>query len=313
MTVKEVKNLPASVRQRLANLARQRGEGFQLVLEQFALERFLYRLSASPVAERFLLKGALLFRLWYDQPHRRTRDADLLGFGSADVGDMEKVFKDVCAIAAEDGIRFDAETVKGEEIREGMAYRGIRIRFFADLDGARVPVQFDIGFGDAVVPSPQEVEYPVLLDLPAPVLRVYPKYTVVAEKLEAMVQLGETNSRSKDFYDLYILARTLEFDGAILVRALRATFDRRGTAIPESTPPALTQPFAQSERQRLLWRAFLRRSALADGVAPFESVVGEIASFVLPALDSLRENRAFPRMWPPGGPWQEASRAAEAD
>ena len=303
MTARRVKNLPASVRQRLLDLARLKGEAFHFIAEQYALERFLYRLSVSAHAQQFLLKGALLFRLWYDQPHRRTRDADLLGFGPAEVASLEKVFREVCEVFAEDGIRYLQESVKGKEIREGMSYQGIRLRFFADLDGARIPVQFDVGFGDVVIPGPEEVRFPVLLDFPAPRLRVYPRYTVVAEKFEAIVRFGEGNTRMKDYFDIFVLARTFEFNGRTLAQSIQATFQRRETFLPDDALAPWNQAFATG-RGADLWGAFLRRSSLERGAPEFREVLSFVQQFLQPASKALRGGHQFDAYWVPGGPWR---------
>lgn len=194
------KNVAASVRSRLLNKARAEKLDFNLLLTRYALERMLYRLSISKQRDQFLLKGALLFDLWFDIPHRPTHDADFLGFGSAEIPHIESLFREVCQIEADDGIVFQAESVKADEIRKEANYAGVRVTLLALLDGARCPVQLDIGFGDAVVPGPDEVLYPVILgDMAEPHLRVYPRYTVVAEKLEALTSLGMLNSRMKDY------------------------------------------------------------------------------------------------------------------
>ncbi len=209
-------DIGASIRARLLNKAKAEGQDFNLILTRYALERLLYRLGSSSHAERFLLKGALLFDLWFDIPHRPTRDVDLLGFGPAEIPILEAVFRDLCVGASEpdDGIRFQAETVRGMDIRKEANYAGIRVTLVGLLAGARCSVQVDVGFGDAVTPAPESVDYPVMLpELPAPRLRAYPRYTVVAEKLDALVTLGIANSRMKDYFDLWVLARQADFDG----------------------------------------------------------------------------------------------------
>ncbi len=257
-------NPAASVRARLLNRAKADKAEFQLVLTRFALERLLYRLSKSPHRDQFLLKGALLFDLWFDEPHRPTRDADFLGFGSANIPRIENIFRDICKIAAaEDGMVFDPASVKGQEIRKEANYSGIRITLMATLDGAGCPVQADIGFGDAVTPGPEEAEYPVYLnDLPVPNLRVYPKYSAIAEKFEAIVSLGMGNSRMKDFFDLWVLTRNSELKPKTLRAAVEATFDRRGTVIPASTPIGLSDEFASDRIKQTQWRAFIAKNRL---------------------------------------------------
>ncbi|MFM8764913.1 MAG: nucleotidyl transferase AbiEii/AbiGii toxin family protein, partial [Spartobacteria bacterium] len=220
MSAAEKRNLAASVRQRLLVLGQKQGEPFDLILMRYGIERLLYRLGRSSHADRFLLKGAMLFRVWRDFSHRPTRDVDLLGFGSTETNDLEEIFRELCLQQVEpDGLLFLPSTVKAELIREQAVYGGIRVTLEARLGNARVPIQCDVGFGDAVTPAPEQIEFPALLDFPAPRLRSYPTYTVIAEKLEAIVLLGETNSRMKDFYDLWFLSREFEFDGNTLVAA----------------------------------------------------------------------------------------------
>lgn len=256
-------NLGASVRARLLNRAKTDKAEFGLVLTRFSLERLLYRLSISRYREQFLLKGALLFDLWFDQPHRPTRDADFLAFGSADLSVMATTFSEIARLEVADGIVFDPASVKAQEIRKEANYAGIRITLTGLLDGARCNIQADIGFGDAVTPAPEETNYPVLLDdLPVPRLRVYPRYTVIAEKFHAITSLGIANSRMKDFFDLWILTRHSELDAAILRGALTATFARRGTALPRTTPVGLSDEFAGDKAKQVQWRAFIARNQL---------------------------------------------------
>jgi predicted nucleotidyltransferase component of viral defense system len=256
-------NTSASVLARLHNLAKQRGDEYNLLLNRFALERLLYRLSTSSHANRFLLKGALLFALWYDQPHRPTRDADLLGFGPDDADNLVAVFRNIAAITLDDGIVFDTDSVRADSIREDNFYGGLRVRMLGRIGNARCPLQIDVGFGDAVTPEPRTVSYPALLpDFMAPVLRVYPVYTVIAEKYQAMVLLGIANSRMKDFYDLAVIANRTELDGAMLAQAIGATFARRGTALPEEPPLALRNEFGKDLAKARQWQAFLNKNRL---------------------------------------------------
>ena len=218
------RNLAASVRARLKQHADAAKQDFNLTLTHYGLERLLYRLSISRHAPNFVLKGALLFQLWYDVPHRPTRDADLLGFGPDDIDSAVATFREICQITAPDGITFDPASVKGSLIRKEAGYGGVRIDLQATLDGARMALQVDIGFGDAVTPAPQAIRYPVLLsDLPAPQLRAYPKYTVVAEKFHAVCLLGMTNTRMKDYFDLWVLARTYCFGTKRAFAPMRCT------------------------------------------------------------------------------------------
>lgn len=292
----------ASVRARLLNRARETQQDFNLVLTRYAIERLLYRLSVSPHASQFLLKGALLFDLWFDVPHRPTRDADFLGFGSAELPNLESVFKEICAIDADDGVSFRPDTVKAAEIRKEAHYAGVRVTLLGLIDGARCSIQVDIGFGDAVTPGPEDVEYPVMLpEFQAPKLRAYPRETVVAEKLEALASLGIANSRMKDFFDLWILSRHTTFDGETLRRAIRATFERRGTGLSPNLPFGLTDDFAQDAQKQIQWRAFLNKNRLQS--MRLEDVVATLRIFLLPIITAADANKLFPCHWPAGGPW----------
>lgn len=257
-------NRAASVRARLLNRARAEKTDFNLMLTRYSLERLLYRLSVSLWADEFLLKGALLFDLWFDQPHRPTRDIDLLGFGSSDLEHLLEVFQQVCTQAADDGMVFDPASVKAEPIRKEANYEGMRVTLSGILDAARCSVQIDVGYGDAVTPAPELVQFPALLDdIAAPCLRAYPLYTVIAEKYEAIVSLGMANTRMKDYFDLWFLATYAEVDEAILLQAVQATFARRRTEVPASAPTGLADVFAANPIKQQQWRAFLSKSKLA--------------------------------------------------
>lgn len=278
-------NLARSVHQRLLNVATKNGEDFGQILVRYALERLLYRLSKSPHASQFVLKGALLFRLWFSLEQRPTRDADFLGFGVEDPDHLAGIFREICESdvgAADDGLVFDARSVSAGRIREAAGYPGVRVEMKAKLGNARIRIQCDVGFGDAITPAPTMKNYPVLLDLPAPVLAVYPLETVVAEKLEAMVKLADFNSRMKDFFDLWVLTNFEELDRELIVAAIRATFGRRKTALPESVPIGLTAAFAQGKE--IMWQAFLTRSNLK--APPLDSVVQELERYYWPLLKS---------------------------
>jgi len=275
-------NLAASIRARLKQHADAAKQDFNLTLTHYGLERLLYRLSISTYAPNFLLKGALLFSLWYDLPHRPTRDADLLGFGPDDIDSAMATFREICQIAVEDGIEFDPTSVKGVLIRKEAGYRGVRIDLTAKLDGARIALQVDIGFGDAVTPAPEAISYPVLLgDLPAPQLRAYPKYTVVAEKFHAICLLGMTNTRMKDYFDLWVLLDENTLDQAELRRAIEATFNRRKMPMPTSLPAGLSDAFSADAVKQTQWKAFLKKNrlaavALADVVTRLRGEIHEV-------------------------------------
>lgn len=297
-------NMAASVRQRLLDLARERSENFEYLLTRYGLERFLYRLARSPYRDRFILKGAMLFLLWGMDEHRPTRDADFLGFSENGENDLASIFREVCRLEVEeDGLRFDADSVQAQVIREAMEYGGIRVTLRAVLDRARISIQLDVGFGDVVTPQAEEADYPTLLALPSPRLRTYPKETVIAEKFQAMVHLGMANSRMKDFYDIWVLAQTFPFDGTVLKTAIERTFDRRRTAVPAAAPLALTAEFFADPDKEAQWRGFLRRNGLPERETSFNNVVGSIGSFVLPLCAAIRAGQVFNLHWSAGGPW----------
>ena len=257
------RNVAASIRARLKQHADARQQDFNLTLTHYGLERLLYRLSISPHANSYLLKGALLFALWYDQPHRPTRDADLLGFGPDDIESAVSAFREICQIAVDDGVAFDLASVKGAAIRKEAGYGGVRVDLLATLDGARIALQVAIGFGDAVTPAPKSVNYPVLLEgLPAPQLRAYPKYTVVAEKFHAVCLLGMANTRMKDYFDLWVLLTEGALDPSELHRAVEATFQRRKLAVPNAVPSGLSDAFALDAAKQKQWVAFLKKNRL---------------------------------------------------
>ncbi len=276
-------NLAASVRARLLNVAKAQGVDFNQVLVRFALERMLYRLTRSQHADRFLLKGALLFTLWYDMPHRATRDADLLGFGASDLPSVAETFRDIAAVAVDDGIVFDPASVTVEEIRKDAGYGGVRVVLSGELAKARCKTQIDVGFGDAVTPAPVDSVYPVLLDdLPAPRLRVYPTYTVIAEKLHAIAVLGMANSRLKDYFDLSVLLERETLDAGLLAQAIKATFERRGTPAPDALPIGLTDEFAHDASRQALWLAFLKKNDLV--LEPLPAIVDRLRSALAPVV-----------------------------
>lgn len=298
------RNVGASVRARLLARARETRQDFSLVLTRYAIERLLYRIGVSSHADHFLLKGALLFDLWFDVPHRPTRDIDLLGFGSGELSLMESTFKEISAIAEDDGVTFDPDTVRATEIRKDANYAGVRVGLLGSIDGARCQIQVDIGFGDAVTPDPDDVEYPVILpEFAAPKLRAYPRYTVVAEKLEAITSLGMANSRMKDYFDLWVLARYADFDADILRCAVRATFDRRATSMSGSAPLGLTDAFAQDAQKDAQWLAFLRRNRL-EGLA-LNDVIAALGRFLLPVVEAAASNSPLRGRWTAGGLWSQ--------
>jgi len=302
---KQLKDVAASVRQRLLNRSHERGEDFQLTLIYYALERLMYRLSRSPHRERFVLKGAMLFSVWSDSPHRATRDLDLLGRGDHDVAALVTTFQKICRTSVEDdGVVFLGDSMTGEEIREGDEYQGVRLSFEARLGVARIPIQVDIGFGDAVLPKPELLDYPTLLDFPAPRLLAYSQETVIAEKFQSMVELGIANSRMKDFFDLWFLARQFDFNGDSLSKAIRGTFERRKTPLPTRPPLCLTVDFSGERNKQAQWNGFLKRAGLDVQGLTLAQVLSQLETFLMPPTLAAAKGEAFESHWPAGGPWK---------
>ncbi|AMQ28670.1 TPA: nucleotidyl transferase AbiEii/AbiGii toxin family protein [Legionella pneumophila] len=274
-----IKNIGESVRSRLKNIAVKEGSDFNAVLTRYGLERLLYRIGESEYSNQFLLKGALLFNLWYDMPHRPTKDIDLLGFGDNDLAYIKQTFSKICSIFADDGISFLSESVTVDTIKKDGGYTGARVELFGELAKAKIKIQIDIGYGDAVTPGPIDAHYPVLLsDLPAPKIRTYPIYTVIAEKLHAIALLGMANGRLKDYLDLYVLLGNEQIDNQILAKAIQATFNRRGMDLPEALPIGLTDEFANDPSRESMWKAFLRKNELEQ--KPLTEVIAVIRNLI---------------------------------
>ena len=302
-----LKNVAASVRQRLLNRARERDEEYQLILERYVQERFLRRLEQSRHEEAFVLKGATLFIPWQGERHRVTRDLDLLRFGRSDAEHLKERIEEICqAEVEEDGVEFQPETVQVAPIREDQAYGGLRAKVEARIGSARIHLQINVGFGDATGPLPERTIFPALLeDFEGPRPRAYSKEAVVAEKFEAMVDLGIANSRMKDFYDVWFLAGRFAFEGAPLAEAIRRTFERRGTPLPDGKPPvALTDTFAGDEMKRKQWDAFVRKGRLQTEQQSLEEVVSRIRLFLIEPAAAASQSESLEQRWPPGGPWE---------
>jgi hypothetical protein len=299
------KNIAASVRQRLLDKARETGRPFSELLQYFAMERFLYRLSRSPYANKFVLKGALMLIVWEAPLSRPTMDIDLLGRIDNSIETLVEVTREICRQEVEpDGIVFDAATIKAERIAEDADYEGIRIRFRGSLDTARFIIQLDIGFGDIVIPSPEPMNYPTLLDLPAPRLRGYSRESTIAEKFEAMAKLGILNSRMKDFFDIWLMLHQFNFEGPILAEAISRTFSTRGTNI-QAKPIALARGFGEDPEKAAQWRGFIRKNRLKDVPQNFAEVITAIAAFLKPIVEQMAKGRVFKATWKAPGPWVE--------
>ncbi len=299
------RNIVASVQARLVDRSRELDVEHQLTLARFGGERLLYRLSKSKFADRFILKGAALLLLWLGETIRPTKDVDLLGFGDTSAEALKRVFVDLCAIESpDDGLTFLPNSVHVEAIRGDQEYGGMRIKLMAMLGRVRIPLQVDVGAGDAVVPAPEVLDYPGLLDLPRARLRAYRPETSIAEKTEAMARLALANSRMKDFFDIHLLAETQRFDGETMRLAIAATFTRRGIEIPGERPLALTREFADDTQKKVQWAAFVRRTRRPE-LADLSAIIAMLDRFLWPVLQAAARGEPWPRTWSYGGPWKE--------
>ena len=283
---KDKKNLSASIHQRLLNLARSENRPLNELLQYYAIERFLYRLGASPYRRNFILKGGQMLKVWQAPAARPTVDIDLLGRTADSIENLEKIVGECCLIESDDGVIFDRSSIKSEPIRKDAEYQGIRISAKGSLGKIRLYLQIDFGFGDVVIPEPVEVELPQLLGAGRVHLLGYTPASSIAEKFQAMVALDLTNTRMKDFYDIWLLSRNLEFDEKILAQAIKETFKRRKTDLPAGVPAALTAEFTGSSDKQKQWRAFLRKNRL-DGEIRLEIVAKEIEGFLMPVILSI--------------------------
>lgn len=284
MTITKI-NMGESVRARLNNIARSEGSDFAQLLIRFALERVLYRIGKSKYQKQFLLKGAMLFALWYDMPHRATRDIDLLAFGNNDLEIMKKIFQEMMMIPCDDGMIFDANEITTERILQKNTYVGVKVKICGSLAKARCQVDIDVGFGDAVTPEAVQSTYPVLIkDFPTPELNTYPVYTVVAEKLHAIASHGAQNSRVKDYLDLLVIFEREQLNPQLLQKAITATFARRGSVISKTPLIGLTDEFANNPLKQTMWSAFLRKNKLSD--KSFPGVVKTLRAKLQPILDA---------------------------
>jgi predicted nucleotidyltransferase component of viral defense system len=284
MTPRENSPVATSIRARLANLAREKRIGFDTLLIRYVNERILFRLGQSKYKSRFVLKGAMLQTIWLDDPFRPTRDIDLLAYGDSDPEKLHEIFIEILSVEADDGLVFALDTLLVEPIRLEDEYGGLRLTAISKLAGAHIKIQIDFGFGDDVVPEILDIIYPSLLDLPPPAIKAYPKETVVSEKLHAIVTLGQSNSRMKDFYDIWVMSHEMEFDEAILAQAIYATFKRRQTAIPSEMPVGLSPEFAHDHEATKRWQFFIERNNLAYAPNTFAEVLSDLGKFLRPAM-----------------------------
>jgi predicted nucleotidyltransferase component of viral defense system len=305
VSARRTHNVAASVHQRLLNQAKATNRPFNEQLQHYAMERFLYRLSISKHAERFILKGALLLRVWNAPSVRPTMDIDLLGQTSNEPDSLVLIIQEICQQPVEeDGLEFDVGSVTARVIAEEAGYSGVRLRFRGHLGTARVSLQVDVGFGDVVTPPPSMVDYPILLDAPAPRLLAYPREAAIAEKLQVMLYRGSLNSRLRDYYDIWLLSQGFSFDGAVLATAVRETCSHRGTDVV-ATPPGLSEAFASDPARVTQWGAFRQKSRLDQGPEELGHLVRAVADFLRPILEALSEGRGFQLQWRPAGPWED--------
>ena len=300
---KPLRNVAASVRDRLLKLAHASGVPNSELLDRYCIERLLYRLSRSPYRDQFILKGAMLLTAWGGGLTQRvTRDADLLGFGDSSIPVVTQTFREICATQVEeDAVQFDLDSIRADEIRAREEYAGVRVELVARLGVAVVRVQVDVGFGDAVRPT--EIIFPSLLDFPQPSLRAYSRENSIAEKFEAMAKLGIANSRMKDYFDIWHLSRSFDFDGVALAETLYATFERRAVHLPQSVPLGLSDEFAQDKVKQIQWRAFWKKAVRREPVPDLPRIVTAVSRFLLPAVVRAKRQEAFAEKWPAGGPW----------
>ncbi|MBC8421192.1 MAG: nucleotidyl transferase AbiEii/AbiGii toxin family protein [Desulfobacterales bacterium] len=298
-----IKNISASVHDRLRNIAKGSSRPFNELLQHFAIERFIYRLSKSPHADRFILKGALMLSVWSGPVSRPTMDIDLLGKIDNSLEEIKAVMRETCKMDVEDdGMIFNEQTVSAARIAEDAEYEGVRVRIKGNLGNARVSLQIDIGFGDVIVPGPGKVAYPALLEFPSPELNAYTMETTIAEKYQAMVKLGVLNSRMKDFYDIWMLSRTFDFNGKVLAEAIERTFKNRRTDL--TNDPAIFDPsFGKDGTRQVQWQGFIKKARLSNVPGDFGGVVAGIKMFLEPPVRYLAERRTFKSTWKASGPW----------
>lgn len=302
---KGITNLPASVHQKLLNKATETSRLFNELLQYFAMERFIYRLSKTDHASKFVLKGALMFSVWGSPASRPTKDIDLLGKTSNDIRAIEKIMRDACRIKVEpDGMTFDEDSVFGEPIAEDADYEGVRVTLRGTLGGARVSLQIDVGFGDIVSPRPTAFSYPSILDFPAPKFNGYTKESAIAEKFQAMVKLGMLNNRMKDFYDIWLLSRVFDFEGKDLVKAIQKTFNQRKTEM-DANPSVFDASFCSDKNKQIQWKAFLRKSKLKNAPEDLCKVIADIEKFLMPVFEAILFGKVLKKRWSASDNWAE--------
>ncbi|HAW57441.1 MAG TPA: nucleotidyl transferase AbiEii/AbiGii toxin family protein [Bacteroidales bacterium] len=302
---KDITNIQASVRARLKNKAKETNRSFSEVLQYYGMERFLYRFGRSKYADKFILKGALLFTVWQIPQRRTTLDIDFLARYDNQVASIEAVIRDVCDVSVEpDGLIFEAKTIQGRKIKEDADYEGVRVKFKGFLERAHIPMQIDVGFGDVVYPKTKVIDYPVILDFPRPQLKGYPAESVISEKFEAMIKLGLLNSRMKDFYDIWLMIRQFNFNGLDFVEALKRTFEHRKTDLPVGEPLFAEEIYDEKSDRQTLWKAFLRKGNIKHAPETLAITAKGIEDFLIEPLGALNEGTKFRKEWKAPGPWK---------
>lgn len=302
---KDIKNLQASVKTRLQNKAKETNRSFSETLQYYGIERFLYRFSCSKYADKFILKGALMFTVWQIPERRTTLDIDFLAHYDNQIANIEKVIKEVCNVpVTPDGLVFDAKTVKGQNVKEDTDYEGVRVKFIGFLERSRIPMQIDVGFGDVIYPKPNVIYYPVILDFPKPHLKGYPPESIVSEKFEATVKLGLLNSRMKDFYDIWLMMRLFNFNRLHLAEALKRTFEHRKTPLPQNAPLFAEEIYNEKSDRQTLWKTFLKKGDIKHAPEWLSTTAREIELFLIKPLDAIKKNYKFDKVWKAPGSWK---------
>ena len=302
---KDIKNIEASIKAQLQNKAKKTNRPFSEVLQYYGMERFLYRVSQSKYADKFILKGALMFTAWHVPERRTTLDIDFSAQYDNQISSIEKMIKDICKIdVVSDGLIFDCKNIKGQRIKEDADYEGVRVKFLGLLERSRISMQVDIGFGDTIYPKPKIIEYPVILDFPKPKLKGYPAESVVSEKFETMVKLGFLNSRMKDFYDVWLIMHQFNFDGTRLSEALKRTFKNRKTSLPQCKPLFAEEIYNEKSDRQTLWKAFLKKGDIKHAPEKLSTTVREIDKFLIEPLVAINKGIRFNEKWKAPGPWK---------
>ena len=301
-----MKNIEATIRSQLQNKAKNLGNVFMEILQYYAIERFLYRLSVSKYSALFILKGALMFQVFQVQDRRTTLDIDFMAYYENEISNLVKIIKDICKIniKQEDGLTFDVDSVTGIRIKEGAEYEGVRIKFKGYLGKSMIPMQLDIAFGDVIFPKPKRIEYPTILGFPEPRLKGYPFETIVAEKFESMIKLGSINSRMKDFYDIWLTSRRFDFDGVQLTKALKKIFANRDTGFPKTKKLFNEEFYNDKSDRQVMWKSFLLKNNIVSAPEKLSIVINEMERFLVKPVQAILKGKKFNYFWNKSGQWK---------